>query len=95
VTLADGQRSGGASFVGFSGEARVGLTESLQSVAFVDYGYIGVDSFPDDTGGDQVGAGLGVRYVTPIGPIRLDVAVPVSGESNSDFQVYVGIGQAF
>lgn len=95
VTLPDGQASGGASFFGVSAEARVGVTESIQGVAFVDYGYVGENSFPDDTGGDQVGAGLGLRYVTPIGPIRLDVAVPVSGEADSDFQIYVGIGQAF
>jgi translocation and assembly module TamA len=95
VTLGDGIDSGGASFFAVSGEARIGVTENIQGVAFVDYGYVGENSFYDDTGDDQVGAGLGVRYVTPIGPIRLDVAVPVSGESEADYQVYVGIGQAF
>ena len=95
VTLDDGQESGGASFLGLSGEARVGITESFQGVAFVDYGYIGENSFPDDTGDDHVGAGLGVRYISPIGPIRLDVAVPVTGESDAAFQISVGIGQAF
>ncbi len=94
VTLPDGQELGGASFLGLSGEARVGITESFQGVAFVDYGYIGENSFPDDTGGDQVGAGLGVRYLSPIGPIRLDLAVPVT-ESDESFQIYVGIGQSF
>lgn len=95
VTLPSGQGSGGASFLGLSLEARVGLRENLQGVAFVDYGYIGENAFPDDTGGDQAGAGLGLRYISPIGPIRLDIAVPVAGESDSDFQFYVGIGQAF
>ena len=94
VTLPNGQESGGASFLGLSGEARIGITESFQGVAFVDYGYIGENSFYDDTGGDQVGAGIGVRYLSPIGPIRLDLAVPVT-ESDESFQVYVGIGQAF
>lgn len=96
VTLPDGQQSGGASFVGASMEARIGVTEKIQGVGFFDYGYIGEDSFPNDTGGDEAGAGLGIRYITPIGPIRLDVAVPVFGpEDTSSFQFYVGIGQAF
>ncbi len=95
VTLPSGQGSGGASFLGLSLEARAGLRENLQGVAFIDYGYIGENAFPDDTGGDQAGAGLGLRYISPIGPIRLDIAVPGAGESDSDFQFYVGIGQAF
>ena len=46
------------------------------------------------------GAGLGVRYETGLGPIRLDVGVPVSGPGASldtiwDAQLYIGIGQAF
>jgi translocation and assembly module TamA len=42
----------------------------------------------------QAGAGLGLRYATGFGPIRLDVGVPVSG-GGSGAQVYVGIGQSF
>jgi len=43
-----------------------------------------------------VGGGLGMRYYTPIGAIRLDVAVPVNKQPGSDtFEVYVGLGQAF
>jgi translocation and assembly module TamA len=41
------------------------------------------------------GAGIGLRYDTAIGPIRLDVAVPVSGRTGDGVQLYVGIGQAF
>ena len=44
----------------------------------------------------RVGAGLGLRYYTPIGPIRADVAVPlVKQQNSSNFGLYVGIGQAF
>ncbi|MGH8150204.1 MAG: autotransporter assembly complex protein TamA [Steroidobacteraceae bacterium] len=43
-----------------------------------------------------VGVGAGVRYYTPIGPIRLDVAVPTVRRPNDDhFEVYIGLGQAF
>ena len=43
----------------------------------------------------QSGAGLGLRYKTPIGPIRLDVAAPVQGSTGGGVQLYLGIGQAF
>ncbi len=44
----------------------------------------------------RVGAGIGARYYTSIGPIRLDVAVPLNREPHGDaFELYIGIGQAF
>ncbi|MEL6801938.1 MAG: BamA/TamA family outer membrane protein, partial [Pseudomonadota bacterium] len=47
-------------------------------------------------GDSHSGAGLGLRYDTGIGPIRLDVGVPVSGPGDtSGFELYIGIGQAF
>ena len=47
-------------------------------------------------GESHAGAGLGVRYNTGIGPIRVDLGVPVSGPGNpSGLQIYIGIGQAF
>ena len=43
-----------------------------------------------------VGVGVGARYYTPIGPLRLDFAVPTYRRSNDDrFEVYIGLGQAF
>jgi translocation and assembly module TamA len=43
-----------------------------------------------------VGAGLGARYYTPIGPVRLDVAVPLTRQHGDDaFEIYIGLGQAF
>jgi len=47
-------------------------------------------------GGDndwQAGAGVGGRYATGVGPVRLDLALPV--RSGNGLQVYVGLGQAF
>lgn len=88
--------SGGRSFVGLSGEVRVSVTEKIGVVAFVDAGYVGPEQFYDGSGEWQSGAGLGLRYKTGIGPIRLDVGVPTSGsESDEAFQVYIGIGQSF
>jgi translocation and assembly module TamA len=44
----------------------------------------------------SVGVGVGLRYYTAIGPIRLDVAMPVAAPAGAArFQVYIGLGQAF
>ena len=87
-------RTGGRSFVGLSAEARVAITEAIQAVGFYDWGYVGENALPDSTGDTHAGAGLGLRYNTGIGPIRLDLATPVSGGGSGVF-IYVGIGQAF
>jgi translocation and assembly module TamA len=62
----------------------------------VDAGYVaetatfgGFDEF-------QLGVGAGVRYHTSVGPLRLDVAMPLDPHgSDPEFAVYLGIGQAF
>ncbi|MCV2894677.1 autotransporter assembly complex protein TamA [Lentibacter sp. XHP0401] len=90
-----GVETGGLSFVGLAGEVRMKINETFGAVGFYDIGYIGANSTPDSSGGWHSGAGIGLRYQTGIGPIRLDLAVPVTGESDNSFEVYVGIGQAF
>jgi len=63
--------------------------------AFVDAGQVGSTGAPF-VGPVSVGAGLGVRYFTSIGPIRADFAMPVTREHGGDkFEFYIGIGQAF
>jgi translocation and assembly module TamA len=43
-----------------------------------------------------VGVGVGARYYTPIGPLRLDFALPTYRRSNDDrFEIYIGLGEAF
>ena len=96
VTLPDGQETGGRSFLGLSAEIRLRTSGAFGYVGFIDAGYIGEEEFPDGSGEWQSGAGIGLRYATPIGPIRVDVAVPTSGpDDGNSFQVYVGIGQSF
>ena len=42
----------------------------------------------------QVGAGVGLRYLTPFGPLRIDAAVPVNPQpGDPDFAIYAGVGQ--
>lgn len=93
-TLPNGASVGGSSFLGASAEARVNVTGKIAVVGFYDWGQISAEnSF--EGGMSHAGAGLGIRYDTPIGPIRLDVASPVSGTTGDGVQIYVGIGQAF
>lgn len=90
-----GSTSGGRSFLGLSGELRARVSDSISLVGFADAGYIGAESLYDGSGNWHAGAGLGLRYDTSVGPIRLDVAAPISGDTGDGVQVYIGIGQAF
>ena len=87
--------SGGSNFIGVSGEIRAGITDTIGAVAFYDAGYIGIGDLFGGSGEWHSGAGLGLRYDTGIGPIRLDIGLPVSGSTGDGAQIYVGIGQAF
>ncbi len=97
VELPNGRTSGGRSFLGLSAELRVKTGENLSVVGFWDAGYIGSEAFPDGSSGEwHTGAGAGISYDTGVGPVRVDLAVPVTGPgSNSGFELYIGIGQAF
>lgn len=96
VDLGGGVEIGGSSFLGAQIEARVDVTDTIGIVGFYDVGYIGADSVPLQNGDWHAGAGVGVRYNTGIGPIRLDIAAPVGGDTGgSAVQIYLGIGQAF
>jgi translocation and assembly module TamA len=62
---------------------------------FVDAGKVSIDPQPFE-GRPSVGYGAGVRYYTPIGPVRFDVALPVRRLPDGQaFEIYVGLGQAF
>ena len=93
-----GDPIGGRSLVEFSLEARVKtplLDGALGIVPFVDAGTVGAGPTP---GFNQIqfGAGIGARYDTGFGPLRLDVAFPINpGPNDNWIAVYVALGQAF
>ena len=76
-------------------EFRQRFLDSYGVVGFVDAGQVGTDGKPF-SGTWRAGAGIGARYYTSIGPIRLDIAVPLNKQPGGDsFELYIGIGQAF
>ncbi|MES0882364.1 autotransporter assembly complex protein TamA [Roseibium sp. SCP14] len=92
----DGEVVGGRSLVELSGEVRIRMTETIGVVGFVDAGNAYEDSIPDFSESLKVGVGAGLRYFTPIGPLRIDAAVPLDpGPNDPDFALYVGLSQAF
>ncbi len=87
---------GGLSALEGAVEMRARLFGDLGGVLFVDAGSVSTESFPNFEEDIQVAAGVGFRYYSPAGPIRLDVAFPVNGRDADDsFQFYISIGQAF
>lgn len=91
-----GDTFGGRSYFTGAAEARIRVTDSIGVVPFFDFGNAFEDSYPSFEGGLQYAAGLGLRYKTGLGPIRLDVAVPLNPEDGDDaFAFYIGLGQAF
>ncbi|ACJ01268.1 outer membrane protein, OMP85 family [Rhodospirillum centenum SW] len=92
----DGDPLGGKSLIEASVELRIKVTDSIGIVPFVDAGNVYDETFPDFGEELRWGAGIGARYYTGIGPIRVDFAVPLNKqEGDSSFQFYVSIGQAF
>jgi translocation and assembly module TamA len=93
-----GDPTGGRSLVELSAEARIqtGLLDgAIQLVPFVDAGSVGTSPTPSFHE-IKIGAGIGVRYLTGFGPVRIDVGVPLNpGPKDSKIGVYVGLGQAF
>lgn len=90
----DGDPLGGRSLFEASLEARIRFGD-FGVVPFIDAGNLYADEFPDFTG-LQYGAGLGLRYYTAFGPIRIDVGTPLNPRpDDAIIAVYVSLGQAF
>jgi translocation and assembly module TamA len=90
-----GISSGGTAITTAGLEFRQRLYTSWGVVAFMDAGQVSASLKPlhSDV---RIGTGAGMRYYTPIGPIRFDVAVPVGRRPGEDsFEIYIGLGQAF
>jgi translocation and assembly module TamA len=93
--FADDEPEGGAAIDAIGAEFRQRVWGQIGGVVFADAAQVSSGNAPFQ-GVLREGVGVGVRYYTPIGPIRVDVAVPVNKPPNGDsFELYLGIGQAF
>ena len=95
----DNDPLGGRSLVELGLELRIKVTDSIGIVPFLDAGQVYDTVYPDFSVDTPLryGAGLGLRYYTAIGPVRLDVAVPLNPRetNDNDFEIYISLGQAF
>lgn len=87
---------GGKSSLVMNFEARIKVTDTIGVVPFVDAGSYYETSLPQLDQRLLYGVGLGLRYYTPFGPLRLDLATPLYKRSaDSWIQVYISLGEAF
>lgn len=62
----------------------------IQLATFVDTGR----AFTEDSAPFNTGAGVGVRWLTPLGPVSLDVARPVDANGLDGFRLHISMGPA-
>ena len=87
---------GGKSLFDASAELRVKVTDTIGVVPFFDIGNAFASNFPNFDQHLFTAVGLGLRYYTSVGPIRLDVAFPLERHAGTGpVAVYVSIGQSF
>jgi outer membrane protein assembly complex protein YaeT len=100
----EGNPIGGHTFANFSVEARFPVVGKLGGVLFLDGGNVWYDPWDFNLNDMRYDIGPGLRYQTPIGPIRLDVGyqlkeIPgliVNGKKQSrPIRIHFSIGQAF
>jgi translocation and assembly module TamA len=87
--------SGGTAITAASLELRQRFGTNFGAAVFMDAGQVSASlkAVPNEF---RIGAGAGLRYYTPIGPIRFDIAVPTPRHIGDDaFEIYIGLGQSF
>jgi translocation and assembly module TamA len=93
--FADDNPQGGAAIDAATIEFRQRVWGPIGTAIFADAAQVSQGSSPF-SGTLREGVGTGLRYYTPIGPIRVDVAVPLNRPPGGDsFELYLGLGQAF
>jgi len=94
----------GLSMLEGASEIRMALWNKVGAVAFLDYGNVWADAWSVNLGDLRYAVGPGLRYVTPIGPLRVDLGYqlnPIEGllvngqPETRRWRVHFSIGQAF
>lgn len=93
----DNNPVGGESLLVVGTELRLMVTEEIGVVPFIEGGNVYPDTRPDFSEDLFWGTGIGVRYLTAVGPVRFDIAVPLDRRRGIDdaYQFYISLGQAF
>jgi translocation and assembly module TamA len=92
----NGNPQGGISSLEMGLELRTKITDTIGIVTFFEGGSVFDTAYPDLSQELFWGTGAGIRYFTPIGPLRFDIAFPLKRRDTDDpFQFYISLGQAF
>jgi outer membrane protein insertion porin family len=93
---ASGNPLGGSSLLEGSVELRFPLTDSVSGALFVDFGNVWSTPFTYRLDDLRYAVGPGIRYLTPVGPLRLDIGFIIDRRESENFgRVEFSIGQAF
>ncbi len=84
-----GKLTGASKLAVGSVEYQYNFTGNWWGATFIDSGEA-VDNFKDND--FKTGAGVGIRWVSPVGPIKLDLAKPIGDPDNNKIQFYIGLG---
>jgi len=102
--LIDGLPVGGNSMFAFTSEARAAIRGSFGAVVFLDTGNVWASSWDMHLNDLRYAVGTGLRYTTPVGPLRFDVGYqlnPIPGllvngnPQTRRWRMHFSIGQAF
>lgn len=87
---------GGRSLLEGSLELRRSLFEKIGGVVFLDFGQVSLRSFDVPIDDLRFALGFGGSYVTPVGPLRLDIGFPLDPpRGDQPWQIHFSIGQFF
>ncbi|MFK7891665.1 MAG: autotransporter assembly complex family protein [Granulosicoccus sp.] len=90
-TNAEGENVGGRFLEILNLEYNYRFRERWTAAVFSDAGR----AFNSRATAHRIGAGVGIRWQSPVGPFRLDLARPVSGTDDSSFRVHISLGPEF
>ena len=86
---ANGDLKGASKLITGSLEYQYNVTGKWWGAMFVDSGEAVSDIRESDF---KTGAGVGVRWQSPVGPIKLDIARPIGDKEEHGLQFYIGLG---